>query len=94
LSHEPVISHIINTALGSAQPNISTDGIGITKLVLPDSKVIHVFNSLIDSSFKKIIALRKEINYLSQLRDTLLPRLISGKLRVGEISETVEALAL
>lgn len=80
LNHNSIISQIINTALGSAQPNISSDGIGITKLVLPDSHVMGAFNELLDSNFKKTIALRKEIYFLSQLRDTLLPKLISGEL--------------
>jgi type I restriction enzyme, S subunit len=34
---------------------------------------------------RKILANTKELNYLSEFRDLLLPRLISGELRVGEI---------
>ncbi|GHO76586.1 type I restriction-modification system subunit S [Ktedonobacter sp. SOSP1-85] len=59
----------------------------------PSKKILEEFDKIILSLHKKILANSKEVNNLSELRDLLLPRLISGKLRVGEISEIAEAVA-
>jgi hypothetical protein len=82
---DSVISKILNTALGSAQPNISSDGIGLTKIIIPSEKVIKAFNDMVSPIFEKILANRRKIHSLSQLRDVLLPKLISGEIRVPMI---------
>ena len=86
LSREESEYFIVNTAQGSAQPNISASSILSMPLIIPSENLVFYFNSFVDSNFSKIIRNRKENIALTQLRDTLLPKLISGELRLDEIT--------
>jgi type I restriction enzyme S subunit len=88
-------AHAIKSMTGtSGRQRVQTDTLGKYKICIPPEEVAQKFGQCVSPMFRRIAVLSKESNILSQIRDTLLPRLISGKLRVGEISETVEALAL
>lgn len=50
----------------------------------PPKKILQEFDKIILSLHSKILANSKEVNNLSELRDLLLPRLISGKLRIAD----------
>lgn len=72
-------------AYGSAQPNISTSDIESIKIALPIDK--SILNEIIDefvNSHEIIIQNLTENQTLTQLRDTLLPKLISGEVRLKE----------
>lgn len=57
----------------------------VFELVLPDNEdLIKKFNSISKSSFGKIQTNNIQIQTLKQTRDTLLPKLMSGQLRVNE----------
>lgn len=71
---------IINLARGSAQPNISASGIKSAELIIPSKPIIEEFLKIADPLFKKWIDNYKQNETLSSLRDTLLPKLISGDL--------------
>tara|TARA_R110001592_G_scaffold162584_3_gene396148 strand:- start:26016 stop:27398 length:1383 start_codon:yes stop_codon:yes gene_type:complete len=73
---------IVNTAQGSAQPNISANEIMSAPMILSDLNLVQKFEEMVLPSFQKIIESQKQTETLTQLRDTLLPQLISGKLRV------------
>lgn len=75
-------------AYGSAQPNISTSDIESIKIALPIDK--SILNEIIDefvNSHEIIIQNLTENQTLTQLRDTLLPKLISGEVRLKEFRE-------
>ena len=59
------------------------------KVVVPDEKGMCDINALMEPLFKQIIASQIESRYLAQLRDTLLPRLMSGELKVNDL-ETIK----
>ncbi|BDB53073.1 restriction endonuclease subunit S [Flavobacterium ammonificans] len=72
-------------AYGSAQPNISTSDIESIKIALPIDK--SILNEIIDEfvNYHEIIIQNLTENQtLTQLRDTLLPKLISGEMRLKE----------
>lgn len=87
-------AHAIRSMTGtSGRQRVQTDALGTYEICIPTDRVAQKFGQILHPLFMKIVALSRESITLSQLRDTLLPRLISGKLRVDEISEIVEALA-
>jgi len=51
----------------------------------PPRKILEKFDKIILSLHRKILTNSKEISNLSELRDLLLSRLISGELRVGDV---------
>lgn len=85
---------ILNAASGSAQANISTSGIESAKLILPENpSILKVFEETVSTTFAGWIENHKQTKTLSILRDTLLPRLISGQLRLPEVEELIEESA-
>ena len=69
-------------ALGGAQPNISQQSIGKHRIVLPPFEIIQKFESLVDELFTKIDSSSIQSEKLSEIRNALLPRLMSGELEV------------
>jgi type I restriction enzyme S subunit len=54
-------------------------------VILPPSHILQSFHSLVEPLFQKIILNQKQIMTLRKIRDTLLPLLVFGKLRVEEL---------
>jgi type I restriction enzyme S subunit len=54
------------------------------KFLLPDTEVLEVFQSQVAVMFEKIQILSKQTATLMQIRDSLLPRLISGELEIPD----------
>ena len=82
LRDENVMSEIINKGQGSAQPNISASDVETIKIVMPSYYIMDKFNLLLQSNYTlrlKNIAL---INKLATLRDTLLPKLMNGEIKL------------
>ena len=53
------------------------------EVVVPTNKVLQEFDKEVLPIFSKIENLQKQISTLRQMRDRLLPRLLSGKLPVS-----------
>ena len=54
------------------------------EILIPSQKTVEDFTNVIDSFFRRIFTLGTENSRLSTLRDTLLPRLMSGEIEVPE----------
>lgn len=69
---------------GAVQPHVKPSDIHDFELVIPDKESIYEFQDKVKPFFDKNAAIQKENSRLSLLRDTLLPRLMSGELEVPE----------
>jgi type I restriction enzyme S subunit len=74
-----------NKAVGSAQQNISKGIVEETTIVLPPPALVERFASLANPLFERWISNLHQSRTLATLRDTLLPKLLSGELSVGEL---------
>ncbi|MDZ7317150.1 MAG: restriction endonuclease subunit S, partial [candidate division KSB1 bacterium] len=79
-----VYEQIVNIGSGSAQPNISSSQIEGCKFIVPDNKLIIYFTNKINPLMEKWLLNIKESRTLAALRDALLPKLISGRIRVKD----------
>lgn len=79
-----VYEQIVNIGGGSAQPNISSSQIESCQFIVPDDNSIIQFTDIIDPFMRKWLLNLKEKQTLASLRDTLLPKLISGELRMKD----------
>lgn len=70
------------SSASSAQGNISNSDIENFTYLIPDEKFLQKINEVINCLFNRIVDNLGEIQILSQIRDSLLPRLMSGKIRV------------
>jgi type I restriction enzyme S subunit len=75
---------------GSAQANISGASLMSYPMVISSNEVTVAFNELIAVSLENILSNYEQAQTLATLRDTLLPRLISGQLRLPEAQAQIE----
>ena len=78
------IEMLIQHQTGGAQQHINKDNVESLIFLLPTINVLEDYISLVSPMYKRIESQCFENLYLSLLRDTLLPRLMSGELEVPE----------
>lgn len=77
----------------AVQANLSLGVIKKTKFILPAYQLISLFKNITSDIFEQIEVLSEEIEYLINLRDILLPKLISGELEVNDaLSQTEKTM--
>lgn len=77
--------HIERTLAGSTQKYISLGELRKMPIVLPSENELRDYNKVVIPLVNQIINLTEENKRLVSLRDTLLPKLMSGKLDVSDI---------
>lgn len=78
-----------NKAVGSAQQNISKGIVEETNVVLPPRFLLERFEELVAPFFEYWIANLQESRTLTALRDTLLPKLANGEIRVQQLDRAI-----
>ena len=78
-------SPLYDYATGSAQPQITIDNIKGVKILLPLQEAIQKMNPTLENIGNIQRTNEQESRCLAELRDTLLPKLMSGELKVNEI---------
>ena len=76
---------IFDAQTGSAQPHIYPQHIASMSVSNLDIEEVHSYTSIVTPIFKKIGHHKEENTRLASLRDTLLPKLMSGELDVSDI---------
>jgi len=69
---------------GSVFHNLNKSGFEQLKVLFPSEQLALAFSEITEPVIEKITANQQQAQTLATLRDTLLPRLISGKLRLPE----------
>jgi type I restriction enzyme S subunit len=85
------IDSLQHLADGGAYPAVRPEVVAATPVVRPSDKVLGQFSLAVRSDLAKIAGSEKESRTLAALRDSLLPKLISGELRLSEAERLVEA---
>ena len=70
---------------GAVQPKISQANLCSVPVVIPPREAVEEFNNTISPLFTMLRSLSDENNHLAQLRDSLLPKLMSGEIDVSEV---------
>ncbi len=79
------INDLISNQTGGAQQHINKNNVEQLKIIIPPKKVLLEFKRILSPIYDKIGKLCFENDNLATLRDNLLPRLMSGELKVKEI---------
>ena len=81
------IQYAQNTSKGTTMPYAVWDnGLGNMDIIIPPDNILLEFHELVFPIIEKIRDSYLEINKLSKLRDTLLPKLMSGEIDVSNIN--------
>jgi len=70
---------------GAVQPKISQANLRSVQVVIPPEHNLREYNDLVEPLFSLLRANEEECKTLSALRDTLLPKLMSGELDVSAV---------
>lgn len=81
-----------NFCTGTTMQAINNKDTKLIEFVLPDDNIINQFNVIAKPMFKKIYYNSLEIKKLQKLRDTLLPKLMSGEIDVSKINCDLELI--
>jgi type I restriction enzyme S subunit len=87
-------SEIVSLNSNSAQPGINQAGVRQLPLLRPTDEVVATFDRLVAPLTDVLFERCLESRTLAQLRDTLLPKLISGELRVRDAETFLEERGL
>jgi type I restriction enzyme S subunit len=79
-----MIDEIILNETGGAQPHINKNDVNETEILVPCNDDLEFIESKIKPLFKKISINSFQINTLIELRDSLLPKLMSGEITVNQ----------
>ena len=71
-----------NLNRSTAQPSLAQSDITRIKVTIPSENIVKQFNAIIEPIFVEVFQLAKVNKNLAQQRNMLLPRLMSGKLKV------------
>jgi restriction endonuclease S subunit len=75
---------ISNYVTGAVQPKLNQGNLKSIPCLLPNVQVCEAFNLLIGPMFDEIRLLSEQTKSLVEIRDRLLPRLVSGELHISE----------
>ena len=81
---EEFVDYLVSRATGSSYPAVTGKIFEDAKLVVPTPQVMESYNKFVEPLYLQFSQNNKENQTLTQLRDTLLPKLISGEVRVKE----------
>ena len=73
------------TGTGTTQQQLTVPDFQKTEILVPSQEIVTLFTATVEPIFEKIWANQNENEKLSSLRDTLLPKLMSGELDVSDI---------
>ena len=79
------LTNVQSIVTGAVQPKISQSNLNKVNVVIPSQEDCIKFDSVVQPFFAQIRNLRTENSKLSELRDSLLPRLMSGEFDVSDI---------
>lgn len=82
LDRSNMTQSIINLNSNAAQPGINQTQVKTLPILIPNKEILNKFQFIIKILFHKIFENAKQNQNLSQIRDLLLPRLMSGRIRV------------
>ena len=57
------------------------------KNLRPQKEVLEIFENIVDPLINEVLVCRRQIKLLAQLRDAILPKLLSGEIRAAEFKE-------
>jgi type I restriction enzyme, S subunit len=89
---EAFVAHTFAHTTGTTVLHLAKEAVPSFSFARPSTPLVKQFDALAGSALDRVQALDEEAGTLTQLRDALLPRLISGELRVADAASMAEAV--
>ena len=82
--------YLLTMGSGSVQLNFGPTHLKQIDLIVPPENILKKYNDLIFPLIEQMVTIKSEISKLTKLRDTLLPKLMSGEIDVSKINCDLE----
>ena len=92
LTQDVVIEKFAHLADGAAYPAIRPEVVANSEIAIPPTDILKYFDLQVHPLISGIGHREKKSKTLSKLRDTLLPKLLSGEIRIPDAEKMVEEL--
>ena len=79
-------TRLMSIARGTAQANLSPVETLKLSTIVPATEIIEKFSKIVNKLYDKFVNNMQESRRLAELRDTLLPKLMSGELKLSDIN--------
>lgn len=89
LQSKRIQQEVQSKVVQGVQANLSLTALGELKVILPSDNVLISFNNVITPLWEQQLSITNSIMCLTQLRDTLLPKLLSGEITLPEAEQAV-----
>lgn len=89
VAHEDIVSR----ANGSTFLEISKANFRPIPVVTPSARVMQLFERLARPLYERLVECERESRAIAELRDALLPKLVSGEVRVKDAEKIIEVTA-
>lgn len=89
ITSNKIVDDFIRIADGAAYPAIKPEDIAVVSFPMPNQNILDRFELIVGSYRHKSAQGLSNNSVLAELRDTLLPKLISGELRLDEVESTI-----
>ena len=83
------VAHTYAYTSGTTVLHLAKEAVPSFRFARPSSQLVERFSALADPTLNRIQALEEESDTLAALRDTLLPKLISGELKLKDAEKCV-----
>ena len=93
VSSSAFVAHTSQTSTGTKMPRTSWQAMGTYQLCRPTDSIASEFQHVVSPMLGRIVGNVHESRILAALRDTLLPRLISGELRLEKAARIIGTTA-
>jgi len=90
---KPVFIEVARNKQTTGLGHVTAQDLKRLKTPVPSKDALRAFNRVAEPLFQRAYSCRQESVTLRAIRDALLPKLMSGEIRVGQAEETVEARA-
>jgi len=84
------VDNLTAYATGAAYPAVKADTFETAKMLLPGKDILNAFHNLVDPLRARIAHNQRQNRRLAGLRDTLLPKLLSGEIELPEAEAIAE----
>lgn len=79
MTQDAFVGYLVNCTNGAAYPAVKPEHFKQALICLPSKAILEIFDDIVQPFFKNSDHLKRQINFLSQARDALLPKLMSAE---------------
>ena len=81
-------------SIGSTQAALTIEGLKSITITLPPLSIMRIFSEIINSLFQKISINLQDTSALEKIRDSILPKLMTGELKIPDAEKIIEEVGI